>query len=83
MIINLESPEFDQYSVHDCFDNILTYVREYNTETKEVTMSLLCVTSDGQTRFLVQPTENGIYESVVTKFVLPGSFATYKGELVK
>lgn len=94
MIISLETPEVEKYRVHDCRGFVLPLVQSYNTETKELVVSLRAVGPEvnGQPELsvIVVPhddppqNEDGSYNfsPVTVSFVLPCSFATFDGKII-
>lgn len=40
MLITKDSPEAEQYTIHDCVDHIIPYVTSFDTETQEIEMAI-------------------------------------------
>lgn len=91
MIIHAETPDIKKYRIYDCAGHTIPLVQAYNTETKEVTLCIqaLNVNAPQEKQFgvvlsPVEPKEDGTWEfaPVTLTFVLPGSYATFEGEVV-
>ena len=90
MLINLKTPDVQHYRVFDCGGSVLPLVQQYDTETKEVTLMLHSI-RDTQQGVVIVPgapvtDESGIEQAtfapLTLTFVLHGSFATFKDEVV-
>ena len=66
----------NDYKVYDARNNMIGYVQEYNTKTKEISMYFLTAReSSGQYTVLCELANNKPVPKLIT-FVLEGSYAT-------
>jgi hypothetical protein len=90
VLINLQTPDVQNYRIFDCGGSILPLVQQYDTETKEVTLMLHSL-RDGQQGVVIVPgapvtdeagVEQATFAPLTLTFVLHGSYATYNDEVV-
>jgi len=85
MLLTVDSPEANDYTIHDSLGHIIPFVRSFDTETKEIELCIKVIPSNKEKDdlgLLTQLVEDGATEPysapILVKFILPGAYAVKK-----
>ena len=83
MLINLDTPDVNQYLVYDCDGHPIPYVTSFDTDTEEIELSIGVHKKENDPLMQTVPFE-GTTTSVpiLVKFKLPGAYALKNGTAI-
>lgn len=78
MLIDMQTPDVNDYLIYDFAGNVLGFVTSFDTETCEIELGIHL----NEGKLLTQRGDGGEPAHVLVKFVLQGAYAEYKGTRV-
>ena len=78
MLIDMNTPNVNDYLIYDFAGNVLGFVTSFDTETCEIELGIHL----GEGKLVTQRGNDGKPAHVLVRFVLEGAYAEYNGTRV-
>jgi len=88
VLINIDTPDIDQYLVYDCDGHLIPYVLSFDTDSEEIEISIGVHKKENETNHYVLLMQTVPFEDTTTsapilvKFKLPGAYALKNGKAI-